>query len=50
MDVSLLRELARRAGALRERLGEEASWLADLADAVGRLPDPAVGSRGELLE
>ncbi|MCA5892939.1 glycoside hydrolase family 95 protein [Isoptericola sp. NEAU-Y5] len=50
MDVALLRDLARTARALRDRLGAPAPWLAELEDAVAALPDPAVGARGELLE
>jgi len=53
MDVALLRALARAcreaAGALGLDDADE-PWLARLEDVVAALPDPAVGSRGELLE
>ncbi|MGF0117637.1 glycosyl hydrolase family 95 catalytic domain-containing protein [Promicromonospora sp. Marseille-Q5078] len=53
MDVALLRALAEgcreAAGALGLGDGDE-PWLGRLEAAVAALPDPAVGSRGELLE
>ena len=53
MDVALLRALA---GGCREAAGAlglddaDEPWLARLEAVVAALPDPAVGSRGELLE
>lgn len=53
MDVALLRALAagcrEAAGALGLRDADE-PWLARLESVVAALPDPAIGSRGELLE
>lgn len=50
MDVSLLRDLAETAALVADRLGLHPRWLAQLATQVAALPDPQVGSRGELLE
>ncbi|MGW8566851.1 glycosyl hydrolase family 95 catalytic domain-containing protein [Isoptericola sp. NPDC055881] len=53
MDVALLRALAsgcREAAAALGLADADAPWLAPLEAAVAALPDPAVGSRGELLE
>ncbi|MFI2105510.1 glycosyl hydrolase family 95 catalytic domain-containing protein [Isoptericola sp. NPDC019693] len=53
MDVALLRALA---AGCREAAGSlglddaDEPWLARLESVVAALPDPAVGSRGELLE
>jgi len=53
MDVALLRALAagcREAAAALGLADGDEPWLARLEAVVATLPDPAVGSRGELLE
>jgi len=50
MDVSLLRALCGSARQAAAALGAPAPWLDDLARKVAALPQPAIGSRGEVLE
>ncbi|MFE6971859.1 glycoside hydrolase N-terminal domain-containing protein [Isoptericola sp. NPDC057653] len=53
MDVALLRALADGCREAAVALGADDAdepWLARLEQVVAALPDPAVGSRGELLE
>nr|WP_285245075.1 glycoside hydrolase family 95 protein [Pseudarthrobacter sp. fls2-241-R2A-127] len=50
MDVSLLRGLLDSARHAATALAEDAPWLAELADKVHSLPQPAVGGRGEIRE
>src|SRR5699024_2821324 len=50
MDVALLRDLAETATLVAARLGLHPHWLAELTRKVAALPDPGVGSRGEVLE
>ena len=50
MDVALLRDLAETAALVAGQLDLHPHWLADLTRKVATLPDPQVGSRGEVLE
>lgn len=53
MDVALIRDLARTCTAARNALSDapdDDAWVAELCRAAAALPDPRVGSRGELLE
>ena len=50
MDVALLRELAAACRVAADVLGVHEPWIALLAERAGRLPDPRVSSRGDLLE
>ncbi|WP_051154776.1 glycosyl hydrolase family 95 catalytic domain-containing protein [Ruania albidiflava] len=50
MDVALLRDLTETAALVANRLDRHPDWLPALTRKVAALPDPRVGSRGELLE
>ncbi|MFK4807944.1 glycosyl hydrolase family 95 catalytic domain-containing protein [Microbacterium sp. ZW CA_36] len=50
MDVALLRELAAVCRAGAATLGLDEPWVAELTARTGRLPDPRVSARGDLLE
>ncbi|MFK4836513.1 glycosyl hydrolase family 95 catalytic domain-containing protein [Microbacterium sp. ZW T2_14] len=50
MDVALLRALAGICRAGAAALGVDAPWVAELAALTGRLPDPRISARGDLLE
>jgi alpha-L-fucosidase 2 len=50
MDVALLRELAAVCRDGAAVLGVDEPWVAELIARTGRLPDPRVSARGDLLE